>query len=190
MVQAACRQSAVPRSHRDRVDVAQVHVGEHGDDVTELALVDLTRPRTHRALGDPPGRVLPDRDLAGVGVNPLAAHQVGLDGGEPASRVGLAGEGRVGRDLFPEVPVARLVAAAGQLADVAEGTGSGHGRLLVLGANSVGTCRHDGPWDPSALRSPGQDLGPDLGFRVERTTGIEPASSAWKAAQPLIIYLR
>jgi hypothetical protein len=55
------------------VDVAEVDIGEHRDDMTELALVDLTRPRTHRALGDPPRRVLAERDLAGVRIDPDAA---------------------------------------------------------------------------------------------------------------------
>jgi hypothetical protein len=116
-----------------------VHVGEHSDDVAELALVDLPRPRAYRALGDPMFGVLAERDLAGVRVDPGAAEHVRLDRGEPAPRVGLVRERGVGGDLLAEVPVARLVVAAGQLADVAEGPGSGHGRLLVLGANSVGT---------------------------------------------------
>jgi hypothetical protein len=37
--------------------------------------------------------------------------------------------------VLVEVAVTRSVAAAGQLADVAEGAGSGHGRLVVLGAD-------------------------------------------------------
>lgn len=151
MVQTTRRESSVPCSYVDRVDIAQLHLGEHDNDVAQLAIVDLTRPRAHRTFGDPPGRVLPERDLAGVGIDPMAAHQVGLDGGEPPSRVGLVGEGRIGSDLLAEMPVARLVAAAGQLADAAEGTGSGHGRLLVLGANSLGTCRHDGRFPRLAL---------------------------------------
>lgn len=126
---------AVPRPHVDGVDVAEVHVREHGNDVAQLTLVDLTRPRTHWPLRNPPRRVLAERDLAGVGIDPDAAEHVGLDRGEPTTSIGLAGERRVSGDLLAEVPIARLVAATGQLADVAEGTGSGHDRLLVLGAN-------------------------------------------------------
>ena len=79
----------MPRAHCDRVDVAEVDVGEHGDDVAELTFVDRTRPRAHRTLGDPPRRVLAERDTTGVGIDPMAAHHVSLDGGEPAPSVGL-----------------------------------------------------------------------------------------------------
>src|SRR6056297_2764345 len=135
VVQAARCEPAVPRPHVDGVDVAEMHVGEHRNDVSELALVDLARPRTDRPIGNPPRRVLAERDATGVGIDPDASDHVGLDGGEPASRVGLAGERRVGSDLLAKAPIARLVPAAGQLADVAEGTGSGHDGLLVLDAN-------------------------------------------------------
>jgi len=98
-------------------------------------LVDLARQRTDWPFGNPPHRVPAERDSTGVGIDPDASDQVGLDGGEPTSRIGLAGERRVGSDLLAEAPIARLVPAAGQLADVAEGTGSGHDGLLALDAN-------------------------------------------------------
>ena len=49
--------------------------------------------------------------------------------------------------------------------------------------------RPDGLWPPRRQTPHGADQErsystSDLGFRVERTTGIEPASSAWKAGRP------
>jgi hypothetical protein len=57
--------------------------------------------------------VLAARDPTGVGGDPMAAHHVGLDGGEPAPGDGLVGEGRVSGDLFAESPVARPMATTG-----------------------------------------------------------------------------
>ena len=60
----------------------------------------------------------------------------------------------------------------------------------MLGANFRGTSWHDTPVRPLGVTQfPGQKLS-DLGFRVERTTGIEPASSAWKAEVLPLNYIR
>ena len=86
----------------------------------QLAFVDLLRARPDRALLDPPARVLAERDLSGVGIDPVTADDVGLDGRQPTTGVGLRSEGVLGSNLFAEMPVAGLVLAAGQLADVSE----------------------------------------------------------------------
>jgi len=110
---------------------------------------------------------------------------------EERREVKRAEQERASREQFASSPNTKPVPAAGSPktgntwmavhatceANILKLTGSGHEDLLVLGANSLGT-----EWPLRPLRVtqfPGQKLC-DLGFRVERTTGIEPASSAWK----------
>lgn len=166
----------MPGAHDNRGDLHQGEIAELRQDVLpEQPGVELPGPDLQvRTASQPLLGIEGERPPALLGVDPVAAGEVGLDGGEPALRRGLGGVGD-GCGYVPAVGrgVAGLPAPRGQLADPSETTSppspTSSGQLP---ARTTGEAQR---MNPPLRRRDGSVDGQRTGSKVVRNT-VSPSA--------------